>query len=134
MIGLHSSSPNFNEFASLALGSRDLEASRIDSCLHYDIRHYQAQLSVGFIIACDEEKCCWRFQLVPHGDACRSESGRWGKVDQGIYAYIYVIFPSACLRAIIQQCRAELRTLRSLQFAPRFSSTRQIISLFPHYP
>lgn len=73
------------------------------------LRHqnYQAQLSVEFIIACDEEKCCWLFQLVQHGDACRSESGQWGKMDQGISAYIYVIFPSACLRVIIQQCRAE---------------------------
>lgn len=36
-IGQRPDSPNLNDFASLALGSRESEASRIDSCLHYEI-------------------------------------------------------------------------------------------------
>lgn len=45
-IGQVSGSPNLNDFASLALGSRDPEASRTDSLLsNYDIRILMSRLS-----------------------------------------------------------------------------------------
>lgn len=44
-IGQVSGTPNLTDFASLALGSRDSEASRTDSCLHYDIRILMSRLS-----------------------------------------------------------------------------------------
>lgn len=71
--------PNLIDFASLALGSRDTEASRIDSCLHYDIRmiRLSSWWQLSSLVMRRNVAGCFNWPDLEMG--CRNESGRWGK-------------------------------------------------------